>query len=77
MDAAIKFKMVEKIVTSEDEVLLDEIKMLLGFSEKDFWDDLSENTKASIQRGLEESRRGETRPHADVMAEIKDRFLKQ
>lgn len=76
MDAATKFKMVEKIITSEDDALLDEVKSLLGLSDHDFWDDLSDSTKASIQKGLEEFKRGETRPHDEVMAEIKARFPK-
>ena len=76
MDAATKFKMVEKIITTEDDVLLTEVKSLLGLDDRDFWDELSEETKASIQRGLEESKRGDTRPHDEVMTEIKARFLK-
>ena len=77
MDASTKFKMVEKIIATEDDALLEEVKSLLGLSEHDFWDDLNDSTKASIQRGLEQSNRGETRPHEGVMAEIKARFLKQ
>ena len=77
MDASTKFKMVEKIIATEDDALLEEVKLLLGLSENDFWDNLNDSTKASIQRGLEQSSRGETRPHEDVMAEIKARFLKQ
>ncbi len=76
MEAAVKFKLVEKIITTKDEALLEEIKSLLGFSENDFWDELSDSAKASIQRGLEQSQRGETIPHEKVMSEIKSRFLK-
>ncbi|MBP9925934.1 MAG: hypothetical protein KBF45_08060 [Cyclobacteriaceae bacterium] len=74
MDASTKFKMVEKIITTEDDALLEEVKSLLGLSEHDFWDELSDSTKASIQRGLEQSGRGQTMPHEEVMA--KARFLK-
>ena len=76
MDAATKFKMVERIIATEDDALLDEVKSLLGLSDHDFWFDLSDAAKASIQRGLEQSKRGETRPHEEVMAEIKSTFLK-
>jgi hypothetical protein len=76
MDEATKFKMVERIITTEDDALLDEVKSLLGLSDHDFWNDLSDATKASVQRGLEQSKRGETRPHEIVIAEIKSRFLK-
>ena len=77
MDVATKYKIVEKIINSEDELLLGEIKDLLAVSEKDFWNDLSETTKKSINRGLEDSKKRLTKPHDDVIAEIKNRFLKQ
>lgn len=77
MDVATKYKIVEKIINSEDELLLGEIKDLLAVSEKDFWNGLSESTKTSINRGLDESRKGLTRPHDQVISEIKTRFLNQ
>jgi hypothetical protein len=77
MDVATKYKIVEKIINSEDELLLGEIKDLLAVSEKDFWNDLSENTKNSINRGLEDSKKGLTRPHNEVISEMKNRFLNQ
>ena len=40
MDVATKYKIVEKIINSEDELLLGEIKDLLAVSEKDFWNGL-------------------------------------
>ncbi len=76
MDVATKYKIVEKIINSEDELLLGEIKDLLAVSEKDFWNDLSEPTKNSINRGLEDSKKGLTRPHDEVISEMKNRFLK-
>lgn len=75
MDTSTKFKMVEKIMKSEDEALLNEVKLLLGLSEHDFWNELSDPVKASIQRGLKQSEQGETISHEKVMAEIRARFL--
>ena len=77
MDVATKYKIVEKIINSEDELLLGEIKNLLGVSGKDFWNSLSETTKNSINRGLEDSKKGLTRPHDDVISEMKKQFLNQ
>ena len=76
MDNSIKYKMVEKIINSEDELLLNEIKTLLGLGNIDFRSDLNESTKALINRGLEDSAKGRTRPHHLVMKEIKDRLSK-
>ncbi len=77
MDISTKYKIVEKIINSEDELLLSEIKNLLAVSEKDFWNGLNESTKNSINRGLDESRKGLTRPHDEVISEMKNRFLNQ
>ncbi|WKN40739.1 hypothetical protein [Tunicatimonas pelagia] len=76
MDVATKYRIVEKIINTEDEGLLKEIDALLNLSDADFWDDLSASTKASIQRGLEDAQQGRTRPHQEVMNEIKTRFSK-
>jgi hypothetical protein len=76
MDAAAKFKIVERIVSSEDEILLNEINLLLGLSDRDFWDDLSESTKKSIQKGKEQAQRNQVKSHEDVMSDFKKRFIK-
>lgn len=71
MEASAKYKLVEKIINTKDEVLLEEIKSLLGLSDKDFWDELTEVTKASINKGLEQSSGGETIPHEQIVSRIK------
>ncbi|WP_028297468.1 hypothetical protein [Olivibacter sitiensis] len=40
MDAALKYKIVEKIIQSEDDAVLNKIKSLLGIQDKDFWHEL-------------------------------------
>lgn len=42
-------------------------KTVLESNSKDWWDDLSENEKASIEEGIAQSERGEGIPHAEVM----------
>ena len=63
MDSITKYKIVEKIVNTEDETLLKEIYALLDMAETDFWQDLSPTTQASIQRGLADMQQDKTRPH--------------
>ena len=77
MDISIKYKIVEKIIQTEDEVVLNEVKALLGLSEKDFWDDLPEETKQSINVAKAELDRGEGIPHEEVMEEVRKRYLKR
>ena len=75
MDIALKYKIVEKIVQTNDDTLLNEIKSLVGLSEGDFWNDVPHEIKKAVNRAKEELDRGEGIPHSQVMAEIKDRFL--
>ena len=75
MDISIKNKIIEKIIQSNDESLLNEIKSLVGLSEGDFWADLPAEVKEAVDKAKEELNRGEGTPHSQVMAEVKDRFL--
>ena len=74
MDVAVKYKIVEKIINTEDEALLKEVNALLNISDTDFWPDLPASTQASIQRGLEDVAQGRTRSHQEVIKDIKARF---
>ncbi|MGB3777249.1 MAG: hypothetical protein WA960_02745 [Tunicatimonas sp.] len=76
MNAATKYKIVEKIINSEDEVLLKEINALLDTEDAGLWDQLPAATKASVLRGLDDAQQGRTRPHQEVMNDIKSRFTK-
>jgi gas vesicle protein len=75
MDNSLKYKIVEKIIQSNDENLLNEIKSLIGLSETDFWTEIPEEIKKSINKAKEELDRGEGLAYDDVMDEIKSRFL--
>jgi gas vesicle protein len=77
MDIASKYKIVEKIIQTDDDLLLNEIKSLVGLSEGDFWRDVSVEVKQSVNKAKEELDRGEGIPHSQVMSEIKQRFLKK
>ena len=74
MDSAIKYQVVEKIIQSNDDSLLNEIKLLVGLSENDFWTNCLEDVKQAVSNAKAELDRGEGIPHEDVMLEIKKRF---
>jgi hypothetical protein len=76
MDIALKYKIVEKIIQSDDDGILNEISSILGVWENDFWTELPEDVKQSIDEAKAELDRGEGIPHEEVMAEVKRRFLK-
>jgi len=75
MEMALKYKIVEKIIQSSDDTLLNEIKALLGLSEGDFWGELPEEVKQAVKKAKFELDRGEGVPHVKVMAEIKKQYL--
>jgi len=75
MDIAIKQQIAEKIIQSDDDILLNEIKSLVGLSGNDFWDELPPEVKQAINMAKAELDGGEGIPHDEVMAEMKSRFL--
>jgi hypothetical protein len=77
MDIALKYKIVEKIIQTNDDLLLNEIKSLVGLSEGDFWKDVPVEVKQAVNKAKEELDRGEGIPHSQVMTEIKEKFLKK
>lgn len=74
MDAALKYKIVEKIIQSEDDAVLNKIKSLLGIQDKDFWHELPLQVQQQINQAKQELDDGKGVLHEDVMAEI-NRFI--
>ncbi len=74
MDITTKYKMVAEIINSNDENLLSSIKFLLKIEKKDFWNELSNNDKAAINKGLEQLDKGESVSHKEVQKNIKSQF---
>jgi len=42
---------------------------------KDFWEELPENVKASINKGIKQAKNGQLTPHNEVMQNIKAKYL--
>ena len=76
MDVRIKYMLLEKLIQTDNDAILDQVRAILGQDDKDFWDETDENTQGSILRAKEQVRKGETRPNNEVMNEFKSRFLK-
>lgn len=75
MDIALKYKILEKIIQSNDDSLLNEIKSLVGLSENDFWTELPPEVKQAVNRAKSELDRGEGISHSEVIADVKKRFM--
>lgn len=75
MDLISKYELIEKIVNTENETLLQQVKHLLEEEEAEDWNDLPVELKKSIQRGLSQSKKGQGTPHSKVMKEIRKKYL--
>jgi predicted transcriptional regulator len=76
MDLISKYDLIEKIVKSENETLLNQVKHLLEEEETESWENLSPALKASIKRGLAQIKQGKVTPHNEVMKRIKKKYSK-
>ncbi len=75
MDIAVKYKMISKIIDSNDENVLNSIKSILRIEdEADFWDELSEADQRAINEGLSQLDAGQHVTHQSVRDDIKHRF---
>ncbi|PWK76503.1 hypothetical protein LX99_03369 [Mucilaginibacter oryzae] len=75
MDISVKYKMVEKIIQTQDDVILNEINSLLGLSDGDFWSDIPPLVQQAINKAKSQLDQGEGIPHEKVMEKIRSRFL--
>lgn len=76
MDIAVKYKIVEKVIQSSDENLLNEVEALMGLSENDFWDTVPTETKEAINDAKAQLDGGLGIPNVDVFIDVERRFLK-
>lgn len=75
MDIAVKYKMISKIISSQDDRVLDSIKSLLKIEdETDLWDELSSEDQKAIDEGLAQLDAGEHVSRISVQQDVKSRF---
>jgi hypothetical protein len=77
MDIAVKNKIVERILQSNDDLLLHEVEVLIGLSDKDFALSLPVEVTQAINKAKSQLDAGEGITHNQVMDEMKTRFLKK
>jgi len=72
MDLAIeKMKLIDKIIHTDSEELIEWLKEVLTTDEVDFWDELPDTIKASVERGIVQADSGETIPHEEAIKKLK------
>lgn len=55
-----KIRLIERITQIENQAILDQINIVLEQGEGDFYDELTDEQKASVQRGLSQLESGNT-----------------
>jgi len=75
MDLISKYDLIEKIVQTDDETILHQIKNLLGEGEAESWESLDPELKASLKRGISQSRKGQVTAHSGVMKKVKAHYF--
>jgi predicted transcriptional regulator len=70
-----KAEIIKRFEQVNDASLIQAVKSLLDFA-LGKQPDKDEALEASIDKGLKQSEKGETRPHHEVMAEIRSRYKK-
>ncbi len=71
IDSKEKYTIIEKVVRTEDEAVLNQIKEILEFNEGNFWENINPDLKSSLERGLDQSNRKLGIPHEEVVAVLK------
>ena len=65
-------KSVKKQIDEADEKSLKMVRAMLEAEEEhDWWDDLSDEARASIEQGLKDAEEGKLTPHKEVMKKYK------
>ena len=61
-----KIRLIERIARVESQLLIDQINAVLEQNESDFYDELTDEQRASVQRGLTQVKSGDTSSHDEV-----------
>lgn len=70
-----KLKLIEWITHITSDSVLEKIKLLKEkHSESDWWEEITEEEKASIEKGLEDVKAGRVIPHSEVKKEYAKRL---
>ena len=73
---ATKLELMQRLLSTRKEWVLQRIKDIFEEEEVDFWDELDDDLKASIDRGLDQSARGQVKNHEEVMKKYEKWLLK-
>jgi hypothetical protein len=62
-----KIELTKRLLDTDDESVIKQVKDIFESHEKDFWNELPENVKAGIERSRKQADAGLFTPHEEVM----------
>ena len=65
--ASAKVDLAKKILNTNDKEIIGYIQSLFDSHSDNWFDELPEPIQASVEKGLKQSAKGESRPHSEVM----------
>lgn len=71
-----KIELLKLILETEDEAIIQELKIVSKKQEPDFWDELPNSVKESINRGLEDVAANRVQNHDQVMEKFKKAYIR-
>lgn len=74
VNAIDKYRIVEKIIETSDENVLEEIKIILGIAETEEWSAVPDSVKQTITTSLQEIKNGQLTPSETFITEIKSKY---
>ena len=69
-----KIELARRLLETDDQSVLLQIKEVLESNSKDFWNDLPEHVKAGIERGRKQAAEGKLTPNDEVMKQYAKYF---
>jgi len=70
----IKIELIQWLTTLEDSSILQKILELRKDQTKDWWDEISDEEKASIEKGMNDANNGNVKPHSEAF-KIYEKYL--
>lgn len=62
-----KIELVKRLLDTDDESVIKEVKNVFESHEKDFWNDLPQYVKAGIERARKQAEQGLLTPHDEMI----------
>ena len=62
-----KMELAKRLMETEDEAIILQVKEIFESQDKDFWDDLPDHVKEGIERGRKQAAEGKLTPNEEVL----------